>query len=43
MVARGEVGLEMSEIDEEDEEEQTSSYKINEPQEWNVQRGKNSQ
>ena len=42
MVARGEAGMGMSEVDEEDEELQTSSYKISESREWNVQRGKQS-
>ena len=37
MVARGEKGSEMSEIDEGNSEVQPSSYKINESWEWNVQ------
>ena len=39
VVARGEQGRGMSEIIEGDWKVQTSSYKTNESQEWNVQHG----
>ena len=39
VVARGEQGRGMSEIVEGDWKVQTSSYKTNESQEWNVQHG----